>query len=135
MKTEKEILDAVKANKQANVKLLEELEQLKNQPAKEWMEKEWLNARNNGGLSHDKCWTFYKTPERKKEEWMFQQDFKNGKLYYSYYRTYLILSEQYSMKETDVDILVKDVLGKDINCEGLTPTIFNTPLFPYWERI
>ena len=126
MKTEKEQALERLANAEKEIQecknILNKKEETK-PSAREWLEKEWLNARNNGGLSQDNCWTFFKTNERKKEEWMFQQDFKNGRLYYSYYCIYFILSERFKVKQADINQLVKDVLSKDINCKGLTPAL------------
>ena len=88
-----------------------------NQSAREWLEKVWMENKIKSFISFDNCWTFGESID----QWMFQQDWKNGNLYYSYHRVFTVLLERFNVGSGAIDSLVKDVVGRDINCEGLTP--------------
>lgn len=56
-----------------------------------------------------------------KEEWIFQQDYKNGRLWYSYYRVYKILNAEYRMNQSECDELITNVVAEAFKCKQLTP--------------
>ncbi len=62
-------------------------------------------------------------------QWVFQQDLKNGYLWCYYYKVCEIFEKEYSMQYTDIQTLIKDVVGKALNCEDLTPPLFAVALF------
>ena len=57
----------------------------------------------------------------KKSEYMFEQDYKNGLLRYSYDRVYLVLNSNYKLEYNKIQQLIADVVGKALKCEELTP--------------
>lgn len=54
-------------------------------------------------------------------QWLFQQDFQNGILWCYYYDVWKVLGTEYNMKGFEIKSLIKDVVGKALDCEGLTP--------------
>ena len=119
MKTEKEQALERLANAKKEIAeceaILNKKEEVK-PTAREWMQDIWNQARMNPRLSSDKCMTYFIG-----DDWCIQQDWKNERLFYSYSRILSFLTKQYSMNVSDIQSLIKDVVGKDINCEGLTP--------------
>ena len=84
--------------------------------AKKWLEKllSTLTAKlKNGNI----VW------RNDKQEWMFEQYEKNGKLYYSYNRVWMILNKQFNMQHDDINSLIKDVVCEAYNCKHLTPKL------------
>lgn len=57
----------------------------------------------------------------KKSEYMFEQDYKNGLLRYSYDRVYLVLNSNYKLEYNKIQQLIADVVGKAFKCEELKP--------------
>lgn len=74
--------------------------------------------------SSDGCRTYCKNDIS-----MFQQDWNNKKLYYSYYNVYKIFDGKLSEKE--INQLVIDVLSKDINCTEIKEASF---FYFLWSR-
>ena len=64
--------------------------------------------------SKDNYRTYFKDTEP-----MFQQDWKNKKLYYRYSLVYKIFEKEFQMSEKDIDNLVITILSRDLNCNGL----------------
>lgn len=108
------------------IKALEELQLLKqkvkdledviNTPsitAKQRMLEIWRSC-NVVKYSTDNCRTYFKDKEP-----MFQQDWKNKKLYYRYSLIYIIFQNEFKMKEKDINNLVITTLSKDLNCSSL----------------
>lgn len=83
------------------------------QLAEDRMREIWRSC-NNVKYSSDGCRTYYKNNEP-----MFQQDWNNKKLYYRYSLVYKIFSDEYKMKEVDINNLVIKVLSQDLNTTGL----------------
>jgi hypothetical protein len=112
-------LEVLKLNFETEAKKLYELinKPETKQTAKDWLEKVWMENKTKSFISTDNCWTFGELPEK----WMFQQDLKNKRLYYSYHRIYTVLLKQFKVEIGDIGTLVMEVVGKDIVCEGLTP--------------
>ena len=122
MKTEKEQALERLANAKKEIAeceaILNKKEELK-PTAREWMQDIWNQARMNPKLYSGNCMTYCIG-----DDWYIQQDWENKLLPYSYNRIYLFLSKQYGMEYSDIGSLVKDVVRKDINCDGLTPQRF-----------
>ena len=64
--------------------------------------------------SSDDCRTYLKDDEP-----MFQQDFRNKKLYYRCKYVYNIFETEFKMSESQINALVISILSKDINCDTL----------------
>ena len=56
----------------------------------------------------------------------FQQDLKNGYFGYGCYLIYSVLYEQYRIKDVDINEIIKEVVQKAFDCQGLvTYTKYN----------
>ncbi len=56
-----------------------------------------------------------------KDEWLIEQDYENGYLWYSYHRIYLILQSKFNLNEQQINDLVKGMMDKHYKVKGLTP--------------
>lgn len=95
---------------------VKDLETVINTPVKsaeQRMTEIWRSC-NNIKYSSDNCRTYFKDNEP-----MFQQDWKNKKLYYRYSLVYKIFEIEFKMTETEIDKLVITTLSKDLNCSSL----------------
>ena len=95
---------------------VKDLETVINTPsisAEQKMTEIWRSC-NNIKYSSDNCRTYFKDNEP-----MFQQDWRNKKLYYSYSLIYRIFEIEFKMTETEIDKLVITTLSKDLNCSSL----------------
>lgn len=124
MKNKEELQKQVEVLKK-ELQVLEDKLNTPSQTAREWLQEKWNVAIENNGLSYDNCRTYYNSPHKKGDEWLFQQDWENKKLYYSYYHIHLILNSRYGTESVEIDKLVMEVVGKDVNCNGLTPITCN----------
>ena len=106
---EKSTFDLIKFKPIATEKSLKE-------QAKEWLTEMWEQARWNMKRSYDNCPTFFID-----NQWMFQLDRKNGKLYVYYQSILHVLETKYKLNGAEIKDLCLSVVGKDLNCEGLTP--------------
>ena len=64
--------------------------------------------------SSDNCRTYFLD-----KELMFQQDWRNKKLYYRYSLIYRIFENEFKMSEKEINKLVITTLSKDLNCSSL----------------
>lgn len=55
------------------------------------------------------------------EQWIFQQDFKNGYLWCYYYKVWEVFEKEFGIKYEQIQALQKEVVGKALNCEAFTP--------------
>lgn len=95
---------------------VKDLETVINTPVKsaeQRMTEIWRSC-NNIKYSSDNCRTYFKDNEP-----MFQQDWRNKKLYYRYSLVYKIFEIEFKMTETEIDKLVITTLSKDLNCSSL----------------
>ena len=57
---------------------------------------------------------------------VFQQDLKNGDFWFNYSSIYAVLRNEYnSLENVDIHGLIKNVVQKAFDCQGLTPEIWN----------
>jgi hypothetical protein len=113
-------MDKTKALKELELlkQKVKDLETVINTPsisAEQRMEEIWRSC-NNVKYSLDNCRTYFKDNEP-----MFQQDWKNKKLYYRYLLIYKIFEDEFKISETKIDELVITTLSKDLNCSSLEP--------------
>lgn len=95
---------------------VKDLENVINSPAisaEQRMTEIWRSC-NNVKYSSDDCRTYFKDNQP-----MFQQDWKNKKLYYRYLLVYKIFEDEFNMTETEINKLVITTLSKDLNCSSL----------------
>ena len=57
--------------------------------------------------------------------WLFDYDYdqKNQHFYYSEYRVYNILKDKFSLKDVNIQLLMKSMADKHFNLNGVTPLI------------
>ena len=60
----------------------------------------------------------------KDNQWMFAQDFKNGKFRVSFDRVWSIFRTKYRINDTQISDLIKGILDEHLGCKVLTPTSF-----------
>ena len=54
-------------------------------------------------------------------QWIFQQDLKKNILWCYWFKVWDIFCNEYNMNYCDIQALIKDVVGKALNCEEFTP--------------
>jgi hypothetical protein len=64
--------------------------------------------------------TYYVDSERK-PLFMYEQDEENGYVWVSYYRIWSVLEEDFGLKYSEIQELIKVWLGETYNLRGLTP--------------
>lgn len=55
------------------------------------------------------------------DQWIFQQDLKNDRLWCYYYKVWQVFEKEYSLKYEQIQALHKEEVGTALNCKGLTP--------------
>lgn len=94
---------------------VKDLEAVINTPsisAEQRMTEIWRSC-NNVKYFSDGCRTYFFDKEP-----MFQQDWKNKKLYYRYSLVYKIFENEFKMSEKEINKLVITTLSKDLNCSS-----------------
>lgn len=86
--------------------------------AEDRMAEIWRSC-NNIKYSSDNCRTYFKDNEP-----MFQQNWKDKKLYYRYSLVYTIFEEEYKMTTDGINNLVIKILSKDLNTSNLQGLVF-----------
>ena len=56
-------------------------------------------------------------------DWLFDYDHKPQHFYYSEYRVYNILKDKFSLKDVNIQLLMKSMVDKYFNLNGVTPLI------------
>jgi len=66
------------------------------------------------------CITYYRDGQ-----WIFQQDLKNKYLWCYYYKVWKVFEIDFILNYNQIQSLIKDVVGKALNCEQFEPyTLF-----------
>ena len=117
--TKEQILAKIKANEADNVMLLKQLDELKS-PSKKPTAEELLKSillecvpketENGIGWFID-------------DQWIFEQDWKRGRLWCYYFKVWQVFEVNYNMEYQQIEQLQINVVGKVLNCEDLIPEL------------